>query len=57
AADLTYSPFAPALVTLLSQHGAEIDARIVPSGHEFGSADVAIVRQWLSGSAAVAQAS
>ncbi|RWC41398.1 MAG: alpha/beta hydrolase [Mesorhizobium sp.] len=56
AADLTYAPFAPALVTLLSQHGAEIDARIVPSGHEFGSADAAIVRQWLAGSAAVAQA-
>ncbi|MER9134861.1 alpha/beta hydrolase [Mesorhizobium sp. M0830] len=56
AADLTYAPFAPALVTLLSQHGAEIDARIVPSGHEFGSVDAAIVRQWLSGSAAVAQA-
>ncbi|TIX01863.1 MAG: alpha/beta hydrolase [Mesorhizobium sp.] len=56
AADLTYAPFAPALVTLLSQHGAEIDARIVPSGHEFGSADAAIVWQWLAGSAAVAQA-
>jgi phospholipase/carboxylesterase len=56
AADLTYAPFAPALVTLLSQHGAEIDARIVPSGHEFGRADAAIVRQWLAGSAAVSQA-
>ncbi|MER8443098.1 alpha/beta hydrolase [Mesorhizobium sp. M1066] len=56
ATDLTYAPFAPALVTLLSQHGAEIDARIVPSGHEFGSVDAAIVRQWLSGSAAVATA-
>ncbi|RWC53430.1 alpha/beta hydrolase [Mesorhizobium sp.] len=56
AADLTYASFAPALVTLLSQHGAEIDARIVPSGHELGSADAANVRQWLAGSAAVAQA-
>ncbi|WP_136621365.1 MULTISPECIES: alpha/beta hydrolase [Mesorhizobium] len=55
AADLTYAPFAPALVTLLSQHGAEIDARIVSSGHEFGSADAAIVRQWLA-AVAVAQA-
>lgn len=55
AADLTYAAFAPALATLLSQHGAEIDARIVASGHEFGSADAAIVRQWLAGSAAVAQ--
>ncbi|MCZ8548080.1 alpha/beta hydrolase [Mesorhizobium qingshengii] len=48
AADLTYAPFAPALVTLLSQHGAEPDARIVPSGHEFGGSDAAIVRQWLT---------
>lgn len=48
AADLTYAPFAPALVTLLSQHGAELDARIVASGHEFGGADAAIARQWLA---------
>ena len=48
AADLTYAPFAPALVTLLSQHGADLDARIVPSGHEFGGSDAAIVRQWLT---------
>ena len=48
AADVTYAPFAPALVTLLSQHGADLDARIVPSGHEFGGADAAIVRQWLT---------
>jgi phospholipase/carboxylesterase len=50
AADVTYAPFAPALVTLLSRHGAEIDARIVPSGHEFGDPDAAIVRQWLAAS-------
>lgn len=49
AVDLTYAPFAPALVTLLSQHGAEVDARIVSSGHEFGDADAAIVRQWMGG--------
>ncbi|RJT37296.1 alpha/beta hydrolase [Mesorhizobium waimense] len=49
AADLTYAPFAPELVTLLSRHGAEVDARIVPSGHEFGDLDAAIVRQWLGG--------
>jgi phospholipase/carboxylesterase len=54
AADETYGPFAPALVTLLSQHGAAIDARIIPSGHEIGDPDAAIVRQWLAGSAAVA---
>jgi phospholipase/carboxylesterase len=48
AADQTYGPFAPALVTLFSQRGAEVDARIVASGHEFGDADAAIMRQWLS---------
>ncbi|CCV13180.1 alpha/beta hydrolase [Mesorhizobium sp. STM 4661] len=53
AADLTYAPFAPALVILLSQHGAEVDARIVPSGHEFGDRDAAIVRQWLADQAAI----
>lgn len=54
AADQTYGPFAPALVTLLSQRGAEIDARIVAFGHEFGDADATIVRQWLAGPIPVA---
>ncbi|MDX8525725.1 alpha/beta hydrolase [Mesorhizobium sp. MSK_1335] len=54
AADQTYGPFAPALVTLFSQHGAEIDARIVAAGHEVGDADAAIVRQWLAAHIAVA---
>jgi phospholipase/carboxylesterase len=49
AADETYGPFAPALVTLLTKRGAEIDARIVASGHEIGEPDAAIVRQWLAG--------
>ena len=49
AADQTYGPFAPALVTLFSERHAEVDARIVASGHEFGDADVAILRQWLAG--------
>lgn len=57
AADETYGPFAPALVTLLSQRGSEIDARIIPSGHEIGDPDAAIVRQWLAGLAAMAEAS
>lgn len=56
AADLTYAPFAPALVSLLSQRGAEIDARIIPSGHEFGDRDAEIVRQWLADPAAITQA-
>ncbi|RRH88769.1 alpha/beta hydrolase [Mesorhizobium tamadayense] len=53
AADQTYGPFAPALVTLFSQRRAEVDARIVASGHEFGDADAAIARQWLAASALV----
>jgi len=48
AADQTYRPFAPALVTLLSQRDAGIDARIVASGHEFGDSDVAIAGEWLA---------
>ena len=48
AADETYGPFAPALVTLLTKRGAEIDARIVASGHDIGEPDAAIVRQWLA---------
>ncbi|MDX8464085.1 alpha/beta hydrolase [Mesorhizobium sp. VK23B] len=54
AADQTYGPFAPALVTLLNQRGAEVDARIVAAGHEFGDADAAIARQWLAGADPVA---
>ncbi|RUX81279.1 alpha/beta hydrolase, partial [Mesorhizobium sp. M2A.F.Ca.ET.040.01.1.1] len=49
AADQAYGPFAPALVTLFSERRAEVDARIVASGHEFGAADAAIARQWLAG--------
>ncbi len=56
AADETYGPFAPALVTLLNQRRADVDARIVASGHEIGEPDVAIVRQWLAGPMAIAQA-
>jgi phospholipase/carboxylesterase len=51
AADQTYGPYASALVTLFSQRGAGIDARIVASGHEFGDTDAAIVRQWRAGPA------
>jgi phospholipase/carboxylesterase len=48
AADATYAPFAPALVALLRGHGAEVEARIVASGHEFGAEDARIVRDWLA---------
>jgi phospholipase/carboxylesterase len=48
AADITYGPFAPALVALLRDHGAEVEARTVASGHEFGTEDAGIVREWLA---------
>ena len=48
AADATYAPFAPALVDLLRRHGAEVDAKTIPSGHEFGDEDASLVRSWLA---------
>jgi len=46
--DETYGPFAPALAELLRGHGASVVARTVAAGHEFGSQDAAIVRDWLA---------
>jgi phospholipase/carboxylesterase len=48
AADVTYAPFAPALEALLRGHGAEVEARTVAAGHEFGAEDASIVRDWLA---------
>jgi phospholipase/carboxylesterase len=48
ASDLTYSPYAPALIELLDRHGAEVDAHTIASGHEIGEQDAKIVRQWLA---------
>ncbi|WP_246691389.1 MULTISPECIES: alpha/beta hydrolase [unclassified Mesorhizobium] len=48
AGDATYGPFAPALVTLFTKRGADVDARIVASGHDIGDPDAAIARQWLA---------
>ncbi|RWL14237.1 MAG: alpha/beta hydrolase [Mesorhizobium sp.] len=57
AADLTYGPFALALVGLLGRHGAEVEAHTIASGHEIGDRDAEIVRQWLAGPATtIAQA-
>ena len=46
--DETYGPFAPALASLLRGHGANVVASTVAAGHEFGSQDAAIVRDWLA---------
>ena len=54
AADATYAPFAPALVDLLRRHGAEVDAKTIPSGHEFGAEDASLVRSWLARSTSAA---
>jgi phospholipase/carboxylesterase len=48
AGDVTYAPFAPALVALLRAHGARVEERTVSSGHGFGPHDVAIARKWLA---------
>ncbi len=47
AADVTYARFAPALSALLRRHGAEVEDRVVPAGHEFGDADAVLAREWL----------
>ena len=56
AADVTYAPYAPALVALLRGRGAEVDARTIAAGHEFGAEDARIIREWLAPPAAVATA-
>jgi phospholipase/carboxylesterase len=48
AADVTYAQFAPELVELLRRHGAEVEARTVGAGHEFGAEDARAVRDWLA---------
>lgn len=48
AADVTYGPHAPALVSLLRRHGAAVASETVPSGHEFGEHDAEAVRAWMS---------
>lgn len=55
ANDVTYAPFAPALVGLLRRHGAHVDAHTIPSGHEFGALDGDIVSDWLDERRAGAQ--
>jgi phospholipase/carboxylesterase len=48
AADVTYSPFAPALIELLKHHRADVTARTVAAGHEFGAEDARIAWEWLA---------
>lgn len=48
AMDVTYGPFAPALVALLRSHGADVEDQTVAAGHEFGPEDAWLARKWLS---------
>ncbi|MFU0507110.1 alpha/beta hydrolase [Pseudaminobacter sp. NGMCC 1.201702] len=52
-ADTTYAPFAPALETMLEEHGANLDARFIKADHGLGGEDVKIVSEWLDRSNAV----
>jgi phospholipase/carboxylesterase len=45
--DVTYAPFAPALVGMLRGRGAEVEVHTVAAGHEFGVEDARLVREWL----------
>jgi phospholipase/carboxylesterase len=46
--DKIYSPYAPALSTLLRSNGARVDSRTVATGHMLGDEDVRIVSEWLA---------
>jgi phospholipase/carboxylesterase len=52
--DKIYSPFAPALESLLRDHGAAVESRNVAGGHLLGDEDVKVVSQWLKAAKAVA---
>ncbi|MFD9896819.1 alpha/beta hydrolase [Mesorhizobium sp. NPDC059025] len=47
ANDVTYAPFAQSLARLLRRHHADVDARMVAAGHEFGAVDGNIICEWL----------
>ncbi|MEI5681010.1 MULTISPECIES: alpha/beta hydrolase [unclassified Mesorhizobium] len=52
-ADVTYSPFAPALEAMLKDHGARIDAHMIKADHGLGDEDAKLVSDWLARSNAV----
>lgn len=52
--DVTYGPYAPALVALLTTHGAAVESHLVPRGHDFGEEDSALIRRWLEADISVA---
>lgn len=48
--DKLYYPFAPKLEALLRGSGANVDARVIQTGHGIGDEDARIVSEWLSAS-------
>src|SRR5690606_22225430 len=48
AADKLYSPFAPALSSLLRTSGAKVDSRTMEADHMLGENDVNSIRQWVA---------
>lgn len=45
--DVLYSPFAPALSSLLRASGAKVESHMVEADHMIGQADADIIRQWI----------
>ena len=52
--DVTYGPYAPALVALLRGRGAQVEAHTGSLGHEFGEEDAMLIRAWLANTASIA---
>jgi len=46
--DVLYSPFAPALSTLLRMNGAQVDSYLIDSDHMLSDEDARIVARWLA---------
>lgn len=53
--DEIYAPFGPRLETILREHGARVDARMIKSGHLLGDDDVKVVAEWLDAANAVSR--
>lgn len=51
-ADVTYSPFAPALETMFKTRGARVKSYMIDANHGIGDEDARLVREWLSASLA-----
>lgn len=45
--DTLYSPFAPALSSLLKMSGAKVDSKMVPGDHMLSDDDAGLIRQWI----------